>query len=551
MSLPSQPRTGIYLVIIFLTGATTLALELLASRVMTPYFGVSLYIWTGILSITLIALSLGYYIGGRLTASNSDTERMEFLFLLMPALSSLAMSFSCWLYPQMFAELAGYSLVMGSFIACVLLIFLPLIAVSAMNPLLIAIESHSGSQSSAQGDSGSGRVFFISTVGSVVGVSLTAFIFIPNMTNYNSLLLLALALAALSLTGTFMSSGLTQQHRNLIRVSSAIGCLVSSFMLMQAADNLGKNRTITFDGNDWTLQEEYSSLFGNSKVIRITGDWSTPGPDGQEKYVNVFLNDGIAMNSSDHLGRSLSPFTHALEHMSASLKPEAKTALVLGLGAGVVPTRLAAKGIEVDVVEINPDYLEAAIDHFQFDASVANVVEADARTFVRFCSVKYDVVVIDLFQSDGIPDYLLSREFFMDIAGCMQADGVATFNTLGSSQHMGIYYNIVKTLQSVFPEVLMFHGDPVGEDAGLNIYLAASQTPLQWNAKPLAQDITPAIANILKNVFSTNRELDQDKLAQASIITDEFNIFSILNEAPDRIHRRELLSSIPADYLVN
>ena len=59
--------------IIFLTGAATLALELLASRVMTPYFGVSLYIWTGILSITLIALALGYWLGGVLAARREAT----------------------------------------------------------------------------------------------------------------------------------------------------------------------------------------------------------------------------------------------------------------------------------------------------------------------------------------------------------------------------------------------------------------------------------------------------------------------------------------------
>ena len=54
--------------ILFVSGASILALELLASRIMTPYFGVSLYIWTGILSITLLALALGYWAGGRLAA---------------------------------------------------------------------------------------------------------------------------------------------------------------------------------------------------------------------------------------------------------------------------------------------------------------------------------------------------------------------------------------------------------------------------------------------------------------------------------------------------
>ena len=60
--------------IIFISGAAILALELLASRIMTPYFGVSLYIWTGILSITLVALSVGYWTGGKLANSRKRVD---------------------------------------------------------------------------------------------------------------------------------------------------------------------------------------------------------------------------------------------------------------------------------------------------------------------------------------------------------------------------------------------------------------------------------------------------------------------------------------------
>ena len=73
--------------IIFISGAAILALELLASRIMTPYFGVSLYIWSGILSITLISLAAGYWHGGRLASGKSGRapppEKLAFLFALM------------------------------------------------------------------------------------------------------------------------------------------------------------------------------------------------------------------------------------------------------------------------------------------------------------------------------------------------------------------------------------------------------------------------------------------------------------------------------------
>src|SRR5919205_757643 len=104
--------------IIFVTGAAILALELLASRIMTPYFGVSLYIWTGILSITLISLALGYWVGGKLATRAfraSKSARLLQLYALLPALSAIAIVLACAVYPHTFAALASFDLVFGAF----------------------------------------------------------------------------------------------------------------------------------------------------------------------------------------------------------------------------------------------------------------------------------------------------------------------------------------------------------------------------------------------------------------------------------------------------
>jgi hypothetical protein len=152
--------------LLFLSGAAVLALELLASRIMTPYFGVSLYIWTGILSITLIALALGYWAGGRFAASRRaapNVARLASLFALMPAVASFAIVAACSAYPWLFPLLAGTNLVLGAFAACLFLLFVPLFAASAMNPLLIAILLARGG--GRPGDAGAGTVFFVSTLG--------------------------------------------------------------------------------------------------------------------------------------------------------------------------------------------------------------------------------------------------------------------------------------------------------------------------------------------------------------------------------------------------
>src|SRR5512145_3028092 len=96
--------------IIFLTGAAILALELLASRIMTPYFGVSLYIWSGILSITLVSLALGYWAGGRFANGRPApaAARLAQYYALLPALAAIAIVAACLAYPRMFPALAGW-----------------------------------------------------------------------------------------------------------------------------------------------------------------------------------------------------------------------------------------------------------------------------------------------------------------------------------------------------------------------------------------------------------------------------------------------------------
>ena len=124
--------------LIFFTGAVVLSLELLASRILTPFFGVSLYIWTSILAVTLIFLALGYQLGGWIT-SKFNKEYYIDLFIFIPFLSSVFILLSVLLYPYILPKLIGVNLLLGSFIGSFLLLSIPLVLLSALNPILISI----------------------------------------------------------------------------------------------------------------------------------------------------------------------------------------------------------------------------------------------------------------------------------------------------------------------------------------------------------------------------------------------------------------------------
>ena len=184
-----------YFSIIFFTGAVVLSLELLASRILTPFFGVSLYIWTSILSVTLIFLAIGYQFGGWVT-SKIDSKYYEELFIFIPFVSSIFILISTFTYPVLLPKLIGLNLLVGSFIGSFVLLSIPLVLMSALNPILISIIKYKDDQSS---DSKSGFVLFISTIGSVFGVIFTALVLIPNFTNFSAFILNALFLIVYTL----------------------------------------------------------------------------------------------------------------------------------------------------------------------------------------------------------------------------------------------------------------------------------------------------------------------------------------------------------------
>src|SRR5262245_52445140 len=285
--------------ILFVSGAAVLALELLASRIMTPYFGVSLYIWTGILSITLIALALGYWAGGRVAAGRraaDNVARLTQLFALMPAVGAFAIVAACLAYPYVFLRLASGDLVAGAFAACLVLLFVPLVAASAMNPLLVAILLAGGGGRS--GDAGTGKVLFVSTLGSVAGVLITAFALIPHVSNFAALLAVALVLALLSLALAARPPAQLASRRHL-GVTAGAAALASALLLWQADAYIGRLWPATHGGRSWNLEDRLSSLFGTVKILR-----SEPDADG--RFRRMYFQDGLVQNTVGSDGRSLS-----------------------------------------------------------------------------------------------------------------------------------------------------------------------------------------------------------------------------------------------------
>ena len=526
--------------IIFISGGAILALELLASRVMTPYFGVSLYIWTGILSITLVSLAVGYWAGGRVAAipRHAALEQLMRLFALMPAIAAIAIVGACLVYPFLFADLAGWSLVLGAFTASMLLLFLPLVATSAMNPLLVAIALRRNEQTG--GDAGAGKVFFVSTIGSVAGVIVTAFLIIPYFSNFSAMLLVAASLALLTLaTATTLPPGM----RAGVSAAAIVGLLASLLLVWQADRYTGRLGPAQYGEANWTVEARLGSLFGTVKILRSTSD-------ATGAFQRIYFHDGLIQNTVDSSGRSLSFYTYALEALAYAYQPEMHNALVLGLGAGIVPRQFAAHGIAVSVVEIDPVSVVVAQRYFGFDPQRVQLHQADARTFTSRCPREFDVVVVDLFHGDGTPEYLVTREFFNGLRRCLGQRGIAVFNTFADRNHPEVYTHLLATLFAELTNVVL-HQPDLPDAVYLNSFIVASVHALSALGRVTLHDVPPPHESALWTMLATPKPLDADTLDGGFVITDAYNAAAHLLAASQIEYRRMVVEAIPPPFLVN
>ncbi len=522
--------------LIFITGAVTLSLEILASRIMTPYFGVSLYIWAGILSITLIFLALGYQFGGQFS-QRWDKDALHLSLLSAPLGAALAIVVAAAIYPVAFPFLATINLIIASFVGGTILLALPLVVLSAMNPLLIALAR----DSSSTGDGGAGRIFFISTVGSVAGVLLTAFLVIPYLTNFRALLWMSLSLGLV----VGVISSLNQEIAGRQKKRLICGCLVIALLsggLLAGQRSYFKYLAGLSDiGRNFEVLAEYTSVFGNIKVLAMY-----PEVEGR-KPARAYLQDGIIQNMVTSDGVVLD-HTSFIVRLIEAYAPGAHNSLVLGMAAGMIPRYLQRKGLKVAAVEINPNSLRAATEFFDFDPRKIEVYLEDARTFVRRHKQSYDLVITDLFQGDCTPDYLMTIEFFREVHSCLRPGGVVIINTYFDPNNETVNKTILATVSAAFPYVLELRSP---SSAGLvsSACMVAADFPLSPEVAinmADSQSMPPKDYQTLKAAKQVNREI----LKNSRPVSDDHNIFSILF-AGSQIRYRTQFNQLPLNLLVN
>lgn len=567
---------------IIITGGVILGLELASSRIMTPFFGVSIHIWASILSVTLIGLALGYKIGGALTNLWDQNGRL-LAFMTAGAMASLWVTITCWSYPFVFSALTGLNLILGSIIACFFMIFIPLIILSALNPILVAVLQDNFAQAKQAGaanplgkdaansnDYGAGTVLFVSTLGSVLGVFIVAYFMFPNITNYQTVVVLSfvLALATIALH-LLLNKGACPGYKKslffgvlcatLALVTFASGGLEKHTFVAKSIDAQGKELS-------WHTLEHVPSFFGGFKVIDVH--------DKKGPHSRFLMQDGLLQNKfmiSDNFpslppNSSSSLYTYILESIALASVEDPKHALVLGAGAGVVPMTFAGHGIEVDSVDISRKIVEISKRHLWFDPNKfdtkIHLHYKDARIAAKECAAVsrgqgksktklYDIVIVDLFRGDGIPEHLVTKEFFQDLFDCMSPQGVIVMNSFTHDDYDRAHHALLKTVHSVFGEIYAVY--KTGQEGFRSAYLMGRKAQI---IEGLSMDLA-SIPYYLRLKFHDALEsatiYDQwsPELEDVEVITDVSNDWNQLIQPVEIAYRKIVVRTVPWQVLMN
>jgi spermidine synthase len=430
--------------LVFAVGMSTLGAEIAAQRLMAPFFGSSTVIWANTIAIVLLALSVGYWLGGRLADRRPSADALNGLVLLGSVLLAVVPFIA---HPFLSLSVSAFDdLSVGAFTASLfgtlVLVAVPLLLLGAVSPWATRLKLATVEESGVV----AGRLYALSTVGSLVGVFFVSLWAIEAIGTQRTFLVLAAVPALVSglrLGGRFVAAPVV--------------------LLAALAVPVGATKP----ADDGRVLYEAETPYQYARVVE--------DPDGTRK---LELNEGQAIHSLRRPGTVLTGGYWdgflVLPFATGTGRPPARIA-ALGTAGGTVPRAYAHyfPDTRVDAVDIDPELFKIGRRYFGLQArpQLREFAE-DARPFLRSTDERYDSIFVDAYRQPYIPFYLTTREFFSLVRDRLRPGGSVIINIGHPRDSQELEKALSATLGKVFAHVAR---DPIQH---LNSLVIASDSPL-------------------------------------------------------------------------
>ncbi|MFA6475202.1 MAG: fused MFS/spermidine synthase [Patescibacteria group bacterium] len=406
-----------YNIYVFVCGAAVMMLEFAASRLLAPFFGSSIFVWGNIIGVVLMALSLGYYVGGKLADRYPNIKTVSLLVLLASIASSLIPVMTNLLVRPLTFGLA-FSII-GSFVVIVILFALPIFLLGMVSPFMIRLATSNINTAGAT----AGSLYAWSTMGSILGTFGSAFLVVPLLGSRETIYLSALSLALIGVIS------LRQIKYIPVILLPIVLYLIFYAIPVRAETNIIEQGETYYQYYVVSEEPDRYLLQYNEGL-------------GTQSY---YMKEGINTDSYyDYLAQV------------PELLEQPNNTLVLGLAGGTLTRELTTlyPALHLTGVEIDPAIVGVAKKYFHLDDQPINIVIADGRQFIKFTDQQYDIIYMDVFTNEYyIPWHMTTVEFFEELAARQPTNGLVAMNIGSTSEHTLLFETMLTTMQQVYPYV--------------------------------------------------------------------------------------------------
>lgn len=493
---PKENYRGInlsFIAVSFWAGAAVMAFELVGVRLLTPFFGMGIQIWTIAITVSLAALAVGYWLGGKVIDIRPSVITIA-IILFLAAVSLVFVRIFGGYIPIVFGSM---SLVTGALCSGIFIMFVPLILLGAIQPVLARLMVGTVTRAGTV----VGGLMAAGTIGGIIGTAITGLFFIPYLGLSKTLLVLAL--------GTFIIAAVVFGSAS----KWIVVLVVIFFGLLYISSEWIVNPSKKPSG-EMSILEEVESLYGRLEILEHNGTLALVC-NGIFQTVQPALPFGIVKGTLIR-GRD---FIELIPYF----RPNAKTGLLIGVGAGLHSRALSLYGIDIQGVEIDPVVIELGEKYFDMGTEI-NI--ADGRAFLLRDKQQYDTIILDAFLGGTVPEHLYTKEFFELVNKHLNTNGIFAVRLIGYPEHSAIQA-ITRTIQEIFPFITSIQSGIANELQ--HVFVFASSTAL---------DLGNIQRYELNNYGFTGDEFCEIDMKNSVLLTDDKSNLALLSDEIVAVHRR-------------
>jgi spermidine synthase len=441
----TEPRLPPLGLLVFVVGTGSLGAEIAAVRLLAPYFGASTIVWANTIGVVLVALSVGYWLGGRLADRHPHKRGLCLLSLVAALLLAVVPFVADPLLGVAVRALDSISAgaFVGSLFGVLALVAVPILLLGAATPWALRV----GMRGIEETGRVAGRLYALSTAGSLAGTLISALVLIPVVGTRRTFLVFALAIALVAVLGL----------RPATRYAAGPAA-VAALMLVPVG-------TLKADADGGRVIYEAETPYQYARVVdRVDGSRALELNEGQAQH-SLYRPDTV-LTGDVWDGHLVLPF--------AVLDRAPRRVAILGNAAGTTSRAYERffPRTRVDGVEIDPKLSEIGRRLFEMDNPRLELHHEDARPFLRRADARYDVISVDAYRQPYIPFYLTTREFFALARERLTPGGMLIVNAGHPEGSNDLEQVLTATIRTAFPHVAR---DPIEPT---NTLLVASERPI-------------------------------------------------------------------------